>query len=179
MPKLSKQAGIELIIAELQKGTATLDIFGAVRSKSELAESTFYEWLKIAKNKHTEAQNELNKLLKEQTINKELESKERAINERNRRLAILNNKFEELAELRPITVKTKEGKEIKITKGDYLKAIEVMAKLDDRISKAEGTDAASKQEVRNTDKEGNDIKSSFVVLTMTEAEAQKKLDALS
>lgn len=156
MPKLSKQAGIELIIEELKKSTSKVDVMAMFGKQWQTPKDTFNKWWIIAQKKHTEAQSEVNSIVKEQTIDAEIEAKKRAINDRNRRLAILNTKFEELAEVKPITVKTKDGKEIKITKGDYLKTIEVMAKLDDRISKAEGTDAPTKQ--AQTDVNGNDLK---------------------
>jgi hypothetical protein len=155
--KLSKQKGIELIVAELENGTATNDIFGVIRSKSELAESTFYDWLKIAKEQHKHNQQPIKEAVKAQTIDAEIEAKKTALKRREKRLSILNKKFDELAEMQPKTLsyidpKTGDKVEVKITKADYLKGIEVLARLDDRISKAEGTDAPSKQEQTILDK---------------------------
>lgn len=163
--KLSKTKGIELIIEELKKSTSTNDIFGVLRSKSELAESTFYDWLKIAKEQHKANQVPINEQVALLTIDAEVEARKTALKQRMERLAILNDKFKEIAESKPITVKTKDGngKEVihKLTKGDYLKGIEVLTRLDDRISKAEGTDAPTK--IAETDSNGNDLDNNLLL----------------
>ena len=70
--KLSKDKGIELIIAELQKGTATLDILAVLGSKWQLAEKTFYNWLKIAKESHLTTQETINKQKREEYQSNEI-----------------------------------------------------------------------------------------------------------
>jgi GTP1/Obg family GTP-binding protein len=145
MPKISKEKAIELICEELKQGVTYKATYGVICSKSELAESTFANYWKIANERHTESEQKLNSIAAVHTIGEEVAAKKQAINDKLRRIAILNKKFNELADVLPKIVKVKDstGKiiEHKITKADYLKTIEVMGKLDERISKAEGTDA--------------------------------------
>ena len=89
--KLSKDKGIELIIAELQKGSATLDILGVIRSKTKLAESTFYEWLKIAKERHSVTQEAINKQKIEEYKQSELERLKTQILDRDKILEMQSN----------------------------------------------------------------------------------------
>ena len=151
MPKLSKTAGIELIVAELQKGTATADILGVIRSKWELPESTFYRWLEIAKKQHEDNELKLNAIADDTTIDEKIEAQKKALNEATERKAILQQKFIEVSKVKRGKVKYKDQdgniEIVKITLADELKAIDTLAKLDDRLSKADGTDKPTKQDL--------------------------------
>lgn len=89
--KLSKSKGIELIVAELQKGTATSEIYGVIRSKSELVESTFYEWLKIAKEQHSVIQKSINELKTKEYTASELSRQKSTILEREKAIEMVSN----------------------------------------------------------------------------------------
>jgi len=144
--KLSKTKGISLIIEELAKGTDEVDILRQLATKCDKDRATYYRWLNEAKEQHKATQEPINEAVALLTIDAEVEARKTALKQRMERLAILNEKFNEIAQSKPITVKV--GDTIhKLTKGDYLKGIEVLTRLDDRISKAEGTDAPTKQDV--------------------------------
>jgi hypothetical protein len=138
MPKLSKQAGIELIVAELQKGTATSDIFGVIRSKSELAESTFYEWLKIAKEQHSVIQNSINELkAKEYTVS-ELSRQKSTILEREKAIEMVSNVAKIMYN--------------KIAKENKTADVMAFNSTIERLAKMDGWDKPTKQEQTITDK---------------------------
>lgn len=160
MAKLSKNEGVKIIIAELKKGKATNQILGVIRSKSELSNSTFFGWLKTAKEQHEAKELKLSKVVEGKTIAIEIDAKIKAINDANERKAILQEKFVEVSKIKrgEIIVQAKGGKKetVKVTLAEEMKAIELLAKIDDRLSKADGTDKPSK--VASTDPDGNEQK---------------------
>lgn len=182
---INKDKAIDIIVERLKSAEDKQVTFAFFGKKWQTPQDTFNKWYIIAKKKHAEQSETVQKKVLEQTVDQEVKAHQEALMNRKKRLETLHRKFDEISSIKRGKVVLTDKKtgdkigEMKVSIYDELKAIETMCKLDERISKAEGTDAASKQEVRNTDKDGNDIKSSFVVLTMTEAEAQKKLDALS
>jgi len=52
MPKPSKQIIVDAIIKEIEKGKGFKVVFGVIRSKSKLAESTFASYWKTANEQH-------------------------------------------------------------------------------------------------------------------------------
>ena len=97
--KLSKDKGIELIIAELQKGTATLDILAVLGSKWQLAEKTFYNWLKIAKESHLTTQEPINKQKQEEYKSNEINRLKTQLIDRKRYIDSLVNDIIEIEKI--------------------------------------------------------------------------------
>lgn len=165
MPKA--ETYIQFIIEELQKDNIEpTKVCAVFCSKFHKSERTFYNYWDIAEKKHSEAQQVINNKADDVNLGEKIEAQKTALKQRNERLEVLRKKFEEIS-------KVKRGKSIlsypdgsketvKVTLQDELKAIETLAKLDDRISKAEGTDAPTK--VANTDSEGKDKPSQTIEL---------------
>ena len=74
MPKLSKTAGIELIIAELKKGSAKATIMANFGKQWQTPKDTFNKWYLIAHKQFLNSQEALNKV-------KEVQEVENKINE--------------------------------------------------------------------------------------------------
>ncbi len=138
--KLSKSKGIELIVAELQKGTATSEIYGVIRSKSELVESTFYEWLKIAKEQHSVIQKSINELKTKEYTASELSRQKSTILEREKAIEMVSNVAKLMYN--------------QLAKNGDKKPADVMAfnSTIERLSKMDGWDKPTKQEQTITDK---------------------------
>ena len=68
--KLSKDKGIELIIAELQKGSAKVSIMASFSKQWQTPKDTFNKWYLIALERHKTAQETINnKKLEEYQLN--------------------------------------------------------------------------------------------------------------
>lgn len=73
MPKPNKENIITDILIELEKGIGYKDCFGLIKTKSDIARSTFSNYWKIANGRYSESQEEMQKSLAEQRT--ELEKK--------------------------------------------------------------------------------------------------------
>jgi hypothetical protein len=157
--QIDKKDGIVLIIEELKNNTSKIDVMAKFGKIWQVPKDTFNKWWKIANDDYSKTQQGINSKANDVMVDKVIDAQKVALERKIKRLEILNNKFEEIAKMHPQKLKYRDAKgeerEVNITKGDYLKGIEVMARLDERISKAEGTDAPSK--VANTDAAGKDV----------------------
>lgn len=162
MAKLSREKAVELIIKCIEKGETYSNTFGVIRSNSELSESTFALYWKEANQRHYKAQQDINESVNDQLLNERVEAKKRALERQKIRLGVLNEKFHRLSKIKATlgdVVANKEGELGETPPIDYkdeINAIKAMALLDERISKAEGTDAPTKTAL--TDPDGNEVK---------------------
>lgn len=157
MAKLSKKEGVELIVAELKKSATKGEIMANFGKQWQTPKDTFNKWYLVACQQHKEVKTRADKVVEDIVIGKEVDAKIKAINDANERKAILQEKFVEVSKIKrgEIIVQVKGGKKetLKVTLSEEMKAIELLAKIDDRLSKADGTDKPSK--VASTDTEGN------------------------
>jgi hypothetical protein len=159
MPTPNIQTQIDFLIDLISQGksyTQSLDVIGR---KWTLSESTFKRRWDMASEQHSKAQELLNAKANDALQVNLIDAQKTALKRKQKRLDILNEKFEELAEVKimKLNYTDADGKKqvAKISNNDYLKTIEVMTKLDDRISKAEGTDAPARS--AQTNSKGEDI----------------------
>jgi hypothetical protein len=151
----------EILTLEPANYVGTWAKYGVMWAKGK---TTFdKDWLK-ANERHKEHTQMLNDKANEVMVDELVDAQKTALKQRERRLSILNEKFEELAKMQPQKLKYRDAagveREVSITKGDYLKGIEVMTRLDERISKADGTDAPTR--TAQTDAAGKDVKQTII-----------------
>lgn len=129
------------------------------RPKPTKGATQFKEWHKKAENVYLERQQAINKEVKSNTIENEIEAKKQALNAIKAMDAILIEKFNDISKIKKgnFNVKDQNGNIIdkfKVTVADELKAVDTLCKLHERLNKKHGTDAPTK--IAETDTEGND-----------------------
>ena len=157
MTRISKQKAIEIILSEQEKGTIYVDCLGVIRSKWELAESTFARYWKESISIYEERQNKTNKAIEEQYIDSKLKVVKNGLKTKNERLLLLQSQVDDcLSEL-------KEGKIIdhdisgkpfvrNVTISEKIGLRRVFKELQSEISKIEGDYAPKKQDITTEDK---------------------------
>ena len=135
--------------------------------KDELANELGIKIVRIKqKERYKEAQNLLTKKSDDVLLDEKIQAHKKAINERNERLEVLRQKFNKLSKIKlgKSVLRYDDGTQeiIKVSLQDELKAVEALAKLDDRISKAEGTDAPTK--TATTSVNGEDLEDPITTL---------------
>lgn len=122
MPKLSKTAGIELIVAELKKGTAKVTIMANFGKQWQTPKDTFNKWWIIALEQHNKAQEALNKVKKvQEVVNKINELKTASLTKLDR---IIIAESIAMAKAKKVN-----GQIIVPTPNDQLKALDYLAKI--------------------------------------------------
>jgi len=135
-PRISKQKAISEIVKGLRKGLATSDILGVIRSNSELADSTFYDYLDEAREKHTKEQREAERVAREQLIQakkEELKSDIISIQKRKEYLTKVVTAKTDLVQVGKATVeilKHDDGRREIITNDIRIKALQELNKMD-------------------------------------------------
>ena len=136
------------------------------RPKPTKGITQFKQYWKIAQERYKEAQNLLTKKSDDVLLDEKIQAHKKAINERNERLEVLRQKFNKLSKIKlgKSVLRYDDGTQeiIKVSLQDELKAVEALAKLDDRISKAEGTDAPTK--TATTSVNGEDLEDPITTL---------------
>ena len=141
MPKLSKTAGIKLIVAELQKGIAKVSIMAYFGNKWQTPKDTFNKWYAIALAQYNEAQISINKQKAEDYKQSELNAQKGLILSREKVLEMTSNVL-------------KVAYNNVVTKKDD-KSITSFATAKAAYTKLCGMDLPDK--IANTDSEGNDL----------------------
>ena len=140
-PRISKQKAISEIIKGLRKGFTVENIFASICTNFQLTERTFYNYLDEAKQKHTQEQQEAERVAHEQLVQakkEELKSDIITIQERKDFLTkIITSKTEliQFGKQNPLEVVTLDnGSQQIITNDIRLKALQELNRMDGSYS---------------------------------------------
>lgn len=119
----NKQAAIDMILAELQKGATYSDCYEVILSNFKLSEPTFSKYWKEANEAHSKAREEIKEALRGEVLEAEKERLKKAILTKDQRMEIASD----IARGKPWRV----GQSIlSPSAGDRLRALDYLAKVD-------------------------------------------------
>lgn len=140
--RISKKESIKQIKKLLGEGYATEEILGAIRSKWELPDTTFYDHLKEARKEHSEEQEAIRRELMKDTIKAEKEANREYLYDKGVRaqelIEDIRRMRKQIIELEQVKISGKkiEGEIIATTQSDVTNAKRTIGQLQNSINQS-------------------------------------------